>query len=79
MLVHLERGAPHGVGRAHRDLDDVVGDQAVALEDEVERRLALADAAAADQQQADAEDVDEDAVDRRPRRQQVPACASAGR
>jgi hypothetical protein len=71
VLMHLEGRAPHRVGRAHRDLDDVVGDQAVALEDQVERGLALADAAAADQQQADAQHVDQHAVDGGARRQQV--------
>ena len=56
-------------GRLLADLDDVVGDQAVAAHDQVERRLALADAALAEQQDADAEHVDQHAVDRRRRRQ----------
>ena len=44
------------------DLDGVVGDQPVAAADEVERALALADAALADDQDAQAEDVHQHAV-----------------
>ena len=43
------RAAPH--------LDGVVGDQAMAADDQVERALALADAALAGDQHAEAEDV----------------------
>ena len=45
-------------------LDRVVGHQAMAADDEVERALALADAALADDEHAEAEDVHQDAVDR---------------
>ena len=42
---------------------DVVGDEPVAAHDQVERGLALADAALAEQQHADAEHVDQHAVE----------------
>jgi hypothetical protein len=48
------------------------------LQDQVERRLALADAAAADQQQADPEHVDQHAVQGRARGQQLLEPSSPG-
>src|SRR6202171_4055976 len=45
-------------------IDDVVGHQSVAARDEVERQLALADAALAQDEHAHADDVDEHAVHR---------------
>ena len=54
---HRRRDAPHE--------DDVVGDQAVAARHEVERRLALADAALAEDQDAEAVHLDELAVELR--------------
>ena len=47
------------------DLDDVIGDEPVAPDDEIERALALPDAALADRRSAEPVDVDEDAVERR--------------
>ena len=44
------------------DLDDVVGDQPMAADDQVERALALADAALAGDQHAEAEHVEQHAV-----------------
>src|SRR5712671_8009757 len=46
------------------EIDDVVGDQAMAAGDEIERQRALADAALPEDEDADADDVDEDAVHR---------------
>ena len=43
--------------RAAAQLDGVVGHEAVAADDQIERALALADAALADDQHAEAEDV----------------------
>ena len=66
-------------GRALVALHDVVGDEAVAAHDQLERALALADAALAEQEQADAEDVDEHAVERvRGARRRRAACGSEG-
>ena len=50
--------------RAVVALDHVVGDQAVAAHHEIERALALADRARADEQEAHAEHVDQHAVER---------------
>ena len=50
----LGRGAEHHARRAVVALDHVVGDEAVAAHHQLERALALADAALAEQQQADA-------------------------
>ena len=55
--------------RDARDLDDVVGNEAVAAADELEAELALADAGVAGDQDAEAEHVHEDAVPRRHLRQ----------
>ena len=63
------RLAEHHAGRAVVALDHVVGDQAVAAHHELERALALADAALAEQEHADLEHVDEHAVDARARRE----------
>src|SRR4030095_16463898 len=54
------------------DVDDVVRDQPVPAADQIERRLALADAALAEQQHPDPEDVEEDPVDGGGRRQLGP-------
>ena len=53
------------VSCAPADFDRVVGDQAVAADDQVERALALADAALAGDQHAEAEDVHQHGVDHR--------------
>ena len=71
VLMQHGRGAPHGVGRSHHDLDDVVRDQTMALEHQVQRGLGLAHTAAPDQQQPHPEHVDEHAVDRRGGRQRI--------
>ena len=63
MARELRTTAEHDRLRAAADLDRVVGDQAMAAPDQVERALALADAALADQQHAEAEDVEQHAVD----------------
>ena len=49
--------------RAAPDLDGVVGDQPMSADDEVERALALADAALPHHEHAKAEDVEQHAVD----------------
>ena len=60
------RGAPAQHGRRDAPHDDsVVGDQAMAARHEVERRLALADAAAAEDQDAEAVHLDQVGVHRR--------------
>jgi hypothetical protein len=62
-VVADDAGAPpDDVGALPPDLDHVVGDQPVAAHHEVERGLALADAALAEQQHADAEHVEQHAV-----------------
>ena len=58
--------------RAAPDLDGVVGDQAVAPQDQVQRALALADAALADNQDAQAQDVHEHGVHQRAARRGRP-------
>ena len=62
--VHEHRRAAslERAGRNARDLDDVVGDQAVAAADELQPELALADARLAGDEHAQTEDVHEDAV-----------------
>ena len=64
VLDDLGPGAEHRLGRLPLHVDDVVGDEAVAAHDEVERDLALADAGLAEQQDADPEDVEQHAVHR---------------
>ena len=59
----------HHAGRLEVAFDDVVRHQPMASHHELEGALALADTALAQQQHADLEDVDEHAVDTRPRRQ----------
>ena len=59
---HLRRGAHQGVAVDAPDLHGVVGDQPVAALDELQRGLALADAAVAHQEQALAVDLDQHAV-----------------
>ena len=54
--MHNRLGAPP-------HLDGVVGHQAMAAPHQVERALALADAALADEEHAEAEDVEQHAVD----------------
>src|SRR5438105_2165700 len=64
---------PHEIGaRAHQNVltflrhhHDVIGDEAVAAFDQIERDFRFADAAAAHEQHADAIDIDERAVDHR--------------
>ena len=58
-----------GVLLAAADIHDVVRDEAVAAHDEIERDLALADAALAEQQDAQAVDLDQDPVQPHVRRQ----------
>ena len=53
----LRTGADEDRFRSAPDLDGVVGDQAMAADDQIERALALADAALPDDQHAEAEDV----------------------
>ncbi len=64
------RAAPeqHRVGPP-ADLDRIVRDEPMAADDEVERALALADAALPHHQDAEAEDVEEHAMDHAPHRQ----------
>jgi hypothetical protein len=64
-------GADEDGAAAPADVDDVVRDEAVAEANELEGALALADAALPDHQHAEAEHVDQDAVSRHARRQQV--------
>ena len=64
-------GADDDGAAAPADVDDVVRDEAVAEADQLEGALALADAALPHHQHAEAEHVDEDAVARHARRQQV--------
>src|SRR5687767_5141397 len=66
--VVLDELRPEAVARVRRlalHADHVVGDEAMAAHDEIERALALPDAGLADDQDADAEDVHEHAVQRR--------------
>ena len=70
--AHFEEIAQHrgaaaldGVGRDAEQLDDVVGDEAVAARDELERQLALADRRRAGDQHAHLQHVEEHAVQRR--------------
>ena len=75
MANHASTRAEHGIAfRPH--MHDVVGDQAMAAHDEIERGFALADATLADHQHTDAEHVDQHAVNLRVRRQLVlqPMC-----
>ena len=58
----LRAGADQDRLGAAPDFDRVVGDQPVAADDQVERALALADAALADDQHAEAEDVHQHGV-----------------
>ncbi len=60
---HVAVAADQDVLAGAGDLDDVVGHQAVAAFDEVQGAFALADAAAAGEQQPHAVDVDQGAVD----------------
>ena len=62
MPGQLRAAAEHERLRPAAQLNRVVGDQAMAADDEVERALALADAALADDQHAEPEDVHQDAV-----------------
>ena len=64
MAGQLGTGAEHERLGAAAQLHRVVGDEPVAADDEVERALALADAALADDEHAQAEDVHQHAVDR---------------
>ena len=64
VLDDLGARAVDRVGRASLHVDDVVGDEPVAAHDEVERNLALADAGLAEEQDADAEHVEQHAVHR---------------
>ena len=66
MAGQLGTGADQDRLRAAPDLDGVVGDQTMAADDQVERALALADAALADDQDAEAEDVHQHGVHHRP-------------
>src|SRR5947208_2043719 len=65
-------GAADDIARTDRaHLDAVVGDEPVPARDQIERRLALADAALAVQQHAEAMYLDEDAVQQHVRREAV--------
>ena len=68
MKYRLRAGASPGepAGPVPPDPDDVVGDELVAAGDELERALALADAAVADDQDAEAEDPEQAAGQGRP-------------
>ena len=66
MPGELGAGADQDRFGAAPDFDRVVGDQPVAADDQVERALALADAALADQQHAEPEHVEQHAVHDRP-------------
>ena len=48
------------------DFHRIVGDEAMSADDQIERALALADAAVTDDEHAEAEDVHEDGVQDRP-------------
>src|SRR5690606_17508528 len=69
MALELVAAPDEDVVAAPRDVDDVVRDEAVAALDQVQHALALADAAAADEQQTHAVDVGERAVHGRGRRE----------
>ena len=63
MPRQLRAAAEHERLRPAPQLHGVVGDEPVAADDEIERALALADAALPDDQHAEAEDVHQHAVD----------------
>ena len=63
MPRQLRAAADDDRRRAAADLDGVVGDEPMAAHDQVERALALADAALPDHQHAEAENVEQHAVD----------------
>ena len=69
MPQHVGRRAEHHARRSPLAANDVVGDEAVAAQDQLDRTFALADAALAEKEQADTEHVDEHAVERRRRRE----------
>ena len=71
MAQELRRPAEDEPRRPPVAPDDVVGDEPVSAHDELERALALADAALSEQQNADAEHVDQHAVQLRLRRESV--------
>ena len=64
------RAAPeHERLRPAPDLDGIIGDESMAADDEIQRALALADAAFADDEYAQAKHVHQDAVDDAARRE----------
>ena len=62
---HRGAAALDRIGRDAEELDDVVGDEAVAARDELQRQLALADGGGAGDEHAHLQHVQEDAVQRR--------------
>ncbi|RYE50316.1 MAG: hypothetical protein EOP18_13580, partial [Rhizobiaceae bacterium] len=75
MAEQRRRHAEHRTGRPIIAAHDVVCHQAVSLENQLERTLALPDPAFATQQQAYAVHVDEDAVQLGVRGEQVVECS----
>ena len=65
----IRRPAEHERCGAAAQLDGIISHETMAAHDQVERALALADAALSDHQDAEAEDVHQHAVDHGPRRQ----------
>ena len=65
------RRADEDVVREALDDDEVVRDEPVPALDEGERALALADARVAEEERAEAADLEEDAVERRARRERL--------